>query len=391
MMNRFAFRPASRRMVSAALLGVVFLLPQPLRADDTRASPPPAHTSLIEQLFFDRPLRQIKPTVQAPDFWTPRESEALPPIGGIHKPLTVSFIKRYSTGGNKLWLKDAFKRGGPYLAFIQRRLREAEMPEMFLYLPVIESAYNQTAVSSSGASGLWQFMQNSIAPWLKITAFVDERFDFWASTDAALAKLKSNYLETHDWPLALAAYNSGLGAIRRVIAQHPGKTYWELADMKALKSETLSYVPKLLAVYYIASNPRRMGFEDFWPEEVEWAEIPVPKQVDVRQLARIAAVDAAELKKMNAELRYDVTPPGAGYRLKVYAKDKERVIAALSQTDAPQVFKAAHIIVRGDTIYALARHYGVTVARLLEANPGINVNTLKIGQQIIIPPPPSGG
>ena len=42
----------------------------------------------------------------------------------------------------------------------------------------------------------------------------------------------------------------------------------------------------------------------------------------------------------------------------------------------------------GDTFFALARRYGTTVAALIAANPGVNPDALRIGQQICIPVPP---
>ncbi|MDR0896237.1 MAG: LysM peptidoglycan-binding domain-containing protein [Oscillospiraceae bacterium] len=52
----------------------------------------------------------------------------------------------------------------------------------------------------------------------------------------------------------------------------------------------------------------------------------------------------------------------------------------------------AHTIVRGDTYYTLAQHYGVTVAAITAANPGVDPNALRVGQVICIPghPAPEG-
>jgi membrane-bound lytic murein transglycosylase D len=347
----------------------------------------PEHALLIETIFFDRPLRHNREPEETGRFWVPKEGEVRPSIDelGFDKARSRSFVSTYSKGGNKIWLQEALERGGPYMAFIKTRLEENNLPCELLYLPVIESAFVQTVVSRSGAAGLWQFMSNSMAPWLKSTDWIDERFDFWASTNAALAKLQANYAETKDWPLALAAYNSGLGAVRAVIKKHPGKGYWALSEIKALKTETLSYVPKLLAVYYIASNPRRTGFESFWPDWVEWGQIAVRQQADLRVLAEIAGVNAEELRRANAELRYNTTPPDPAYRLKVRAEWKDRLAAAITQTEHPLVRSYIHIIKHGDTVYGLARDYGVPADRIFAANPGLQEKALQIGHKLLIP------
>lgn len=39
----------------------------------------------------------------------------------------------------------------------------------------------------------------------------------------------------------------------------------------------------------------------------------------------------------------------------------------------------------GDTLYLIARRYGTTVLSIITANPSINTNNLKVGQEIIVP------
>lgn len=45
----------------------------------------------------------------------------------------------------------------------------------------------------------------------------------------------------------------------------------------------------------------------------------------------------------------------------------------------------SRIIERGDTLYQIAQDYGVSVASILEANPGVDPNSLRVGQRLCIP------
>jgi LysM repeat protein len=45
-----------------------------------------------------------------------------------------------------------------------------------------------------------------------------------------------------------------------------------------------------------------------------------------------------------------------------------------------------YTIKKGDTLYGIAKHYGITVEALQEANPGLDAKHLKIGAKITIPP-----
>jgi len=304
----------------------------------------------------------------------------------MEDPLTRHYIQQYSSPGGMSWLGAVMERGGPYLAFIRKEIAERKLPRELIYLPVIESGYLSTALSRSGAMGLWQFMKNSIAPFdMKVNDWLDERRDFWKSTQGALAKLEDNYKYFGDWPLALAAYNAGLGAINRVIQQSGIRDYWILSQRKLLKTETIHYVPKLLAAAHVLSNPRRFGMESRWPEDPQWKRVELERSVDLLILAEEAGLDSRELLKANRELLYNVTPPGPGYFLKVPGKDAEKVAEVLAKKDLPLIRNHIHTIRFGDTLLALALHYGVTVDQIQTANPGVRAEFLKIGSRLLIP------
>ncbi|GHT72960.1 lytic transglycosylase [Spirochaetia bacterium] len=308
-----------------------------------------------------------------------------PGIAGFDQALTQKYINQYSTAGGLQWLGQTMRRASPYLPFIRKEIEKRNLPGELIYLPVIESTYLATAVSKSGATGLWQFMKNSIAPFnIKVTDWTDERMDFWKSTEGALRKLEDNYKVLGDWPLALAAYNAGLGGINRIIKQSGAKDYWVLSEKKLLKTENIQYVPKLLAVSYILSNPRRFGLELDWSEDPQWKRITVEKQVDLELLAAEAGIAAAGLKEANRELLHGITPP-APYYLKVRAADAPAVTDALKRTGASLIRYHYHTVQYGDTLSALARQYGAPVEQISSANPGVQARYLQIGQRLRIP------
>jgi membrane-bound lytic murein transglycosylase D len=265
-------------------------------------------------------------------------------------------------------------------------VEERGLPPELVYLPVIESAYLPTALSRSGAAGLWQFMKNSMAPFdMKVTDWADERMDFWKSTLGALKKLEENYRHFRDWPLALAAYNAGFGAVNRVVSRTGVRDYWALSEKKQFKNETIHYVPKLLAVSYILTHPREFGITLTWPEDPQWVRLPLEYPVDLDLLSELAGIDRELLKIGNRELRYPVTPPESGYQLKVPALAASAVAAVLEREDNRLIRYYYHVIRYGDTLSALAQSYRVTVAQILSSNPGIEPRSLQIGKRLRIP------
>ncbi|MDR2418592.1 MAG: LysM peptidoglycan-binding domain-containing protein [Treponema sp.] len=307
-------------------------------------------------------------------------------IHGLEQPLTQKYISQYSTPEGIAWLISMVRQGEPYMAFIRKEIEARNLPSELLYLPLIESAYVPTAVSRVGATGLWQFMTNSIEPFdIRITEWLDERMDFWKSTMGALSKLEENYRSLGDWPLALAAYNAGLGAVGRIIQRTGSRDYWKLSEQKQFATETINYVPKLLAFSYILSNLRLFGVDPLWLDDPEWTRIRVGRTVDVEMLAEAAGVDAAILKKANRELVYNVTPPDSNYYLKVRKADAAAVSAALERKDLTLLRYYIHTIQAGDTLSELAKHYGISVDLITASNPTVQARYLKIGSRLLIP------
>ncbi|QQO11205.1 lytic transglycosylase domain-containing protein [Breznakiella homolactica] len=364
----------------------LFLCAAGLSAESAAAVSAPAEQIRGESRPLpDRPLRQRRFAVPQRFAWHGTDEPVLE-IEGTHRELTQYYIRQYSTKGGLDWLKTVMDRGELYLGFIRREIEARGLPPELIYLPVIESAYLSTAVSKSGAVGLWQFMTNSIAPFdIHVTDWMDERKDFWKATQGALAKLEENYNYFGDWALALAAYNAGLGAVKRACDQNGTKDYWVLCEKKALRTETIQYVPKFLAAAHVLSRAGRYGLDLGWHEDVEWTRIPAGKSVDLGLLAKEAGIDEHALKAANRELHYGVTPPSGNYHLKARAEESEALRAVLENPETTLLRYYIHTIRSGDTLSAVGRHYGVSADQILQSNPGIQPRFLRIGDRIMVP------
>ena len=155
---------------------------------------------------------------------------------------------------HKKWLYDVLDDAQQYRIYVRNELEKRKMPAILEYLPFVESDYNPNARSRSGATGLWQFMTNSVAGLLEYNEYVDQRLDPWASTQAALTKLNDNYRTFGDWLLAITAYNCGAGALNRAIKKAGSRDFWYLAQNGYLSDQAAGYVPKLLAVADVVEN-----------------------------------------------------------------------------------------------------------------------------------------
>ena len=157
----------------------------------------------------------------------------------LEKPQVEAFRKQYLSPKWSALLRGYLESAMEYRLYVRKAVQDAQMPEMLEYLPVVESNYKTNAKSRSGAIGMWQFMANSVWPFLTLNDFVDERLDPWKSTDAALKKLTDNYNVFNDWLLAIAAYNCGVGAMNKAIKKAGGvKDFWYLAENGYLTKQT---------------------------------------------------------------------------------------------------------------------------------------------------------
>lgn len=255
--------------------------------------------------------------------------------GGIKVPDTAyaqnqirTFLAQCMTKRGSENLDKILNAAENYRLYVRKELEKRKMPKALEYLPVVESEYKINARSKSGAVGMWQFMENSIAPFMEKNEWIDERLDPWKSTEAALSKLQDNYKMFGDWAIAIAAYNCGAGAMRRILAQAEEKSFWFIAERGLLRDESVNYIPKLLAITEISEHPERYNL--FFPEIPKYAElyynnfdyVEVQVQTDLNAIAMELRLDFYTLKKMNNSLIKDKTPPGK-YLIRLPAGLKE--------------------------------------------------------------------
>jgi len=306
------------------------------------------------------------------------------PKEGNH--LYDNYLKKYSSPQEIRHLALIWERAEYFIPFIKERVQEQKLPPEILYLPLVESNFKPDAVSRSGATGLWQFMTNSIDGYnMKIDEWVDERRDFWKATDAALAKIKYNYSVLGDWNLAIAAYNCGLGRMKRAVREGGSSDYWKLCSKGLLSKETIHYIPKLLAVAEVLKNREKYGIRDKQEKPFQWTRIELPQPVDIRLLAKETGIPRHILETGNSELKFYITPPAkTGYRLKVPLDKAEKVKSIAESKKTKLTDFHLYTVKAGDTLSHLSQHYGISVGMILSFN-SVNPNALKIGSKLVIP------
>ena len=288
------------------------------------------------------------------------------------------------------YLTRVFTRAQRYLPHVAAELERRGMPADLSLLPVVESAYDPFAYSHGRAAGLWQFIPGTGRRYgLKQTWWYDGRRDVVESTRAALDYLQDLHDRFEgDWLNAVAAYNSGEGHVARAIARNKkaGKPTDFFSIRKMLPKETRTYVPKLLAITQIVSQPHRFNVQ--LPPVVDkpfFASVDTNGQIDMALAAELAGVDTDELYALNPGINRWATDPAGPHRLLVPVDAKDAFAQRLDELgERDRVKWTRHRIRNGETLGQLARRFRTTTAVLREVN-NLRGNMIRSGQYLMIP------
>lgn len=301
----------------------------------------------------------------------------------------LSYIQLFQ-GRLREWIEGGLRRGARYLPMIQNVFRAEGLPLDLAYVPLIESAFNPSALSRAKAKGVWQFMAGTaLEHGLKRDWYIDERADPEKATQAAAKYLRAlNDTFQGDWHLALASYNGGPGTVQRAISRTGVRDFWKLSDRaRLLPRETREYVPMILAAIVIARNPAQYGISFFAEQPMAYEKVKMPGPVDLRRIAEWAGTSIEEIQTLNPELRRWTTPVKyPGYELKVPAGTASAVAERLAEAEAQELAALRwYAVKRGDTLVSIAKKLSVSRTDLAEANYLSVRATVMPGQQLIIP------
>jgi membrane-bound lytic murein transglycosylase D len=266
--------------------------------------------------------------------------------------------------------------------------REEDVPEDLLNLCVIESEFSPHARSEADASGLWQFTRTTgLRYGLKINSWVDERKDPIKSTRAAATYLKDLHSQFRDWLLVVAAFNAGEGSVRSALNRLSRKSFSLLSLRPFLKPNTQEFVDRFVATTLIARDLESYGFRDIrYEPELEFEAVVVRRSLSINKIAALADISHGTVKQLNSALLRDRTPPHEPFLLRLPGGSAERFYRGYGALSGP--FKknvAMHRVEPGETLWGLARRFGMTVRRLMEIN-DLEDARLGIGQNLIVAP-----
>lgn len=285
------------------------------------------------------------------------------------------------------WFSEALARGGRYLPRIREIFAEEDIPTDLAYVALVESAFKPSALSRAKAKGVWQFISETGKRYgLQQDWWVDERSDPEKATRAAAKYLKVLYGMFGDWNLALAGYNAGESLVARSIARYGMNDFWELSKTRAFRRETKNYVPLIHAAIIVAKAPEKYGFDVSAEPELKSESVSVQDAIDLRVLAECGDTSLEQLRLLNPELRRLATPAGRAYDLRVPVGRGSSLVECLASVPTEKrVQFRTHVVTRGQSLYSIARRYGIRSADIASANGLSSRQALAVGKELIIP------
>jgi membrane-bound lytic murein transglycosylase D len=283
-----------------------------------------------------------------------------------------------------LWLK----RANRYFSHIEKVLRSNSMPDDLKFIAIAESSLKPHASSNKGAVGYWQFIEGTGNRYgMEINSDIDERRNFFTSTEAALAYLRDLYAMFGSWTLAAAAYNMGEEGLKTEILVQKVNNYYQLY----LPQETQRYIFRILSAKIIMSNPQKYGYylakEDLYePLEFDRVEIESGNPVPIYIVAQAAKTYFKVIKDLNPHIRNYSIPAGkhqilipkgsaAGFAPRYYS---------LLQQWVTEKKECAYTIKKGDNLSNIAARFNVPVKAIMIWNGITNGKKVTPGDKLII-------
>lgn len=346
--------------------------------------PPPPPVIALVNPFAGQPAGLEPLPAPTGDLWDRIvRGYAIPDVQG---PLVDQWERWYEDRPD--YVARMVERSRRYLYHIVAEVQRRHMPLDLALLPMVESAFNPTALSSARASGIWQFMPATAKTWgLKQNWWFDSRLDIVEATNSALDYLQQLDADLGDWQLALAAYNWGEGNVQRAVARNRARGLpTDFASLRGVPDETRNYLPKLQAVKNIVADSGRfhLALAEI-PDAPYFTIVRTTVQMDVKRAAELAEMPLDEFLALNPQHKRPVISGADDYAILLPIDKAEIFAAKLDLMNQPLVSWEAHRVIRGETLSQVALRYGMSLETLKSVN-GIGPHsTVPPGYCLLVP------
>lgn len=331
-----------------------------------------------------------------PTSLTPEEEKIYHLFDNIHEPKKFHRAARRDRLRSQTGIKEKFIRGigiaGRYLGEMEKIFAGYKVPLEITRLAFVESMFNLEALSKVGASGIWQFMPSSGRLFgLKNDQFVDERNDPIIATHAAAKHLKRDYEMLGTWPLAINAYNTGPGRMRRAVRTMGTTNIAKIIknfESRGYKFASRNFFPAFLAALHAFENRNKYFGVIEMEKPLEFDLLETPFFTTLPELSKYTGISLEKLALLNPHLESEVIngklPVPQRFSLRVPKDQGENVLIAMNEMNSLAKYAKWHIVSPGENLKTIAAKYNTDEKKIKRAN-GIGRNAIKAGQILKLP------
>ncbi|NOG43797.1 MAG: transglycosylase SLT domain-containing protein [Calditrichaeota bacterium] len=295
------------------------------------------------------------------------------------------------------FFQKAINKSRKYVPLFREHFTEKGFPEELLFFIIIESGFDENAISKAGAAGMFQFMPATARQYgLEVSKKSDQRFSAIKSAEASSQYLKDLYLELGSINLALTSYNSGSGktrsALKELTTLHE-RGFWAIREKsKKLAKETREYIPQIFAAIVIAKtgNPEKFGFKDpGFPVRGDYSTFIIPRSINIKKLTESLNISSEIFFSLNPDIDSNklTTPMDvADYPLFVPTVTAERCLEFLRKKFGPKKFDGSEPVnVKQTNVPLKKKRKSNTKKRKVGYNPNFVKKTevYNIGEEFI--------
>jgi membrane-bound lytic murein transglycosylase D len=304
-----------------------------------------------------------------------------------------------SQPGVKEEFQMGLRRSGRYQDAMSELLDSLGVPGEIAYLPHVESSFHPSARSKAGAVGLWQFTARTGKRFMRVERDLDERLDPIIATGAAARYLREAYSVLGSWPLAVTAYNHGVGGMARAKMQFGTKDVGRVLlnyDGPTYGFASQNFYCEFLAAMEVARNSEKYFGSLVLDPPAVTDTFRLPDHVRLPSISRAFAVSMEDLAKLNPALGPTYLrgsrplPKGYAVRLPLGQVEDVRVqYASIPANErmakAPAAAPSGYKVRPGDTLARIARRYHTQVDTLCKLNDLKRRDKIFPGQILTLP------
>ena len=303
------------------------------------------HASKVDAV--EEALGEIRAKLETPEELSATAKPIRDLLVAKNIPLTAATLSELRENVHtQIGIKERFREGvirsGRYIDAFREIFSSQGLPTEIALLPLVESSFENRALSNAGAAGIWQFTRGTGRLYLTVNRKIDERLDPAKATRAAVRLLRDNHSALGSWPLAITAYNHGRGGMLRA-QEEVGSDITKVID--EYKGPLFGYASMNFYSEFLAAVEVYNNYEQYFGQLA--LDQPTSKTT-----APVRAVAAAAPASRKAQ------------PVKTAAADKYKVR-------------------RGDTLFEIAQRFGTTVRDLMDTN-NLRNNVIHAGQILLV-------